>query len=347
MSRNIIRLACFSVVICGVTLRKTALIYSSLFHVPVTKSCIKRWIDETGSGLSGEDILKKLRIREEPSECHIDAYYPSGTDRCVMVIKDDYDRILITHEADPENAEDAEKFLHKLKNSGINITAAFSDYSKSFISAISEVFPNAKFQADHFHTAKNIWKHLKKALPEYRKEIKLTEEKEKNSELTDIASELWKLRRSLLKKPSNLSQEETEQIERLEKRDTGFIKNFRSVIRQIVNISDYSNTEKQAEIKFEYLKTQVGKTENTYLNKICLFFDDHRDQAVQYLKKKGLAKYRRSSCSESGMRILRRLEKNHDGIRSEITRKNYIKIYQIIKYLHEDITDFLDPLPNK
>ncbi len=169
MSRNIIRLACFLAVICGVSLRNIALIYSSLFQVPVSRSCIKRWIDEIGSGLCEKDILRKIRILKEPSECHIDAYYPLGTDRCVMVIKDDYDRILITHETDSENGEEAGIFLQKLKDFGLNIKFAFSDYSKSFTSAIQEVFPEAKFQADHFHTAKNIWKHLKKALPEYRR----------------------------------------------------------------------------------------------------------------------------------------------------------------------------------
>ncbi len=346
MSRNIIRLACFLAVICGVTLRNIALIYSALFQIPVTESCIKRWIDEIGSGLSEEDILKKLTDMRKPSECRIDAYYPLGTDRCVMVVKDDYDRILITHETDSENAEDAKKFLQKLKDSGINISSSFSDYSKSFTSAIKDIFPEAKFQADHFHTAKNIWKHLKKALPEYRREIKSTGEKEKDSELADIASELWKMRWSLLKKPSNPGKEEREQIEQMEKRDTGFIKKFRSVIRQIVNIFDYSNTEKQAGIKSEYLKTLVENAENSHLSKICRFLDEHWDQAMQYLKKRGMGKYRRSSNSESGMRILRRLEKNHDGIRSEVTGKNYIKIYQTIKYLSEDITDFLDPVPD-
>ncbi len=150
----------------------------------------------------------------------------------------------------------------------------------------------------------------------------------------------------MLKKPSNLSKEEREQIEQLENRDAGFIKKFRSVIRQTVNIFDHSDTELQAKIKPENLKRQIGETENKRLGKICRFFDEHWDQAMQYFKKRGLAKYRRSSNSESGMRILRRLEKNHDGIRSEVTRKNYIKIYQVIKYLSEDITDFLGPVPD-
>jgi hypothetical protein len=42
------------------------------------------------------------------------------------------------------------------------------------------------------------------------------------------------------------------------------------------------------------------------------------------------------------MRLLRRLEKNHDGIRSAATRQHYIQIYQAMKYLSLDIADFKD-----
>jgi transcriptional regulator of heat shock response len=209
--------------------------------------------------------------------------------------------------------------------------------------AIKEVFPDAKFQADHFHTVKTIWKHLRKALLEYRRNLKSEGEKNDNKEMTDIASKLWELRWSLLKKPSNQTAEERSEIEMIEKMDSGFIAKFRSVISQIVNIFDFSNTEKQAEIKLKMLKNQIGKAESSHLDKICDLFDEHWQEAMQYLRKRGLAKNRRSSNSESGMRILRRLEKNHDGIRSEVTRKNYIKIYQTIKYLSVDIADFLNP----
>jgi hypothetical protein len=54
-----------------------------------------------------------------------------------------------------------------------------------------------------------------------------------------------------------------------------------------------------------------------------------------------MGKHRRGSNSESGMRLLRRLEKNHDGIRSAATRQHYIQIYQAIKYLSLDVADFL------
>jgi len=42
------------------------------------------------------------------------------------------------------------------------------------------------------------------------------------------------------------------------------------------------------------------------------------------------------------MRLLRRMEKKHDGIRSAKTRKHCIKIYQIIKYLSADVAEFIN-----
>ena len=82
-----------------------------------------------------------------------------------------------------------------------------------------------------------------------------------------------------------------------------------------------------------------------HLEKIPQFFDDHWDQALRYLRKKGMGKHRRGSNSESGMRLLRRLEKNHDGIRSATTRQHYIQIYQAIKYLSLDVAEFIEQGP--
>ena len=41
----------------------------------------------------------------------------------------------------------------------------------------------------------------------------------------------------------------------------------------------------------------------------------------------------RNSLAESGMRVLRRLEQNHDGFRSDKARQNALKIYQAVTYL--------------
>src|SRR3989337_1837018 len=153
------------------------------------------------------------------------------------------------------------------------------------------------------------------------------------------------MRWSLLKKPVNLSNEERKAIEELEKADEGFVQSFRNIIRQLVNIFDHSHSESQVKLRLKQLRTDIEAAEDKHLDKILQFLDDHWDQAFAYLRKRGMGKHRRGSNSESGMRLLRRLEKNHDGIRSATTRQHYIQIYQAIKYLSLDIADFIEKSP--
>jgi len=164
MSHSIIRLSCYLAVVCGVSLRHIALIFASLFLIPMTQSSIKRWIDDIGSNLSmEEEMLQPLLALKPVTECHRDGYYPMGTDHGVMVVQDEHARILMTHEVESENGDDAQKFLQKLQDLGLHVTSAVSDDAESFIGAIKSVFPHARFQADHFHTVKNIWGKLKKS----------------------------------------------------------------------------------------------------------------------------------------------------------------------------------------
>jgi hypothetical protein len=291
-------------------------------------------------------MLRQLLALAPATECHIDGYYPLGTDHCVMVVKDEHDRILITHEAASENGEDARQFLQKVKALGLHVTAAFSDYSQSFTEAIKAVYPYARFQADHFHTVKNIWGHLKQALLSYRRQVKASGEVQNDQACIALAKRLWKLRWSLLKKPTNLSAEEKQAIAELESEDEGFVHSFRSIIRQLVNIFDHSHSEAQAKIRLKQLRKDIRAVDDDHLEKILIFFDDHWDQALRYLRKKGMGKHRRGSNSESGMRLLRRLEKNHDGIRSAATRQHYVQIYQAIKYLSLDIAEFIEKGPH-
>jgi hypothetical protein len=346
MSHSVIRLACYLAVVCGVSLRHIALLFSALFLIPITKSSIKRWIDDIGVNLPSQDeMLQQLLAVTPATECHIDGYYPRGTGNCVMVVKDEHDRILMTHEAASENGDDARQFLQRLKDRGLKVTAAFSDYSQSFTEAIKAVYPHARFQADHFHTVKNIWGHLKKSLLSYRRKIKAQGEAHQDEQGMELAKTLWKLRWSLLKKPANLSLEEKQALATLEREDAGFVQSFRHIIRQLVNIFDHTHSEAQARIRVKQLRQDINALEDRNLEKILTFFDDHWEQAFRYLRKKGMGKHRRGSNSESGMRLLRRLEKNHDGIRSATTRQHYIQIYQAIKYLSLDIADFLEKGP--
>ena len=225
-----------------------------------------------------------------------------------MVVKDEHDRILMTHEAASEHGDDAKHFLQQRKDLGLKVTAAFSDYSQSFTEAIKAVYPQARFQADHCHTVKNIWGHLKKSLLSYRRQIKASGAAKKDEQLLARAKQLWKLRWSLLKKPGNFSVEEKQALAELERDDEGFVQRFRNIIRQLVNIFDHAHSEAQAKLRLHQLRQDIHVLADRHLDKIPQFFDAHWEQAMRYLRKKGMGKHRRGSNSESGMRLLRRLE---------------------------------------
>ena len=192
---------------------------------------------------------------------------------------------------------------------------------------------------------KNIWGHLKKSLLSYRRQIKSRGEEKKDEAGIALAKKLWKLRWSLLKKPSNLSVEDKQAMAELESEDEGFVHSFRNIIRQLVHIFDHAHSEAHAKLRLQQLRQDIHALEDHHLEKIPQFFDDHWDQALRYLRKKGMGKHRRGANSESGMRRLRRLEKNHDGIRSAATRQHYIQIYQAMKYLSLDVADFIEKGP--
>ncbi len=304
------------------------------FLIPMTKASIKRWMDAIGSHLpTPEQMLQHLLARTPATECHIDGSDPLGTDHGVLVVKDEPDRILITHEAASEHGEDARQLLQHIQDRGLNVTAAFSDDSPSFTEAIKAVWPHARFQADHFHTVKHIWGHLKKALLSSRRQVKASGAEKNDAHLMALAKQVWTLRWALLKKPTNLSLEE-KQTQR-----------FRRIIRPLVNIFDHAHSEAQAKIKLKQLRQEINAVDEAHLQKILTFFDDHWEQALRYLRNKGMGKHRRGSNSESGRRLLRRLEKNHDGIRSVGTRQHYMQIYQAIQYLSVDIAEFREQGP--
>jgi hypothetical protein len=156
---------------------------------------------------------------------------------------------------------------------------------------------------------------------------------------------LWKWRWSLLKKSTHVSAEEKQAIAELERADEGFVHRFRSIIRQLVHLFDHSHSEAQAKLRLHQLRNDIRAVDDDHLEKILTFFDDHWEHALRYLRNKGMGTHRRGSNSASGMRLLRRLEKNHDGIRSAVTRQHYIQIYQAIKYLSLDIAEFIEKGP--
>ena len=80
----------------------------------MSKSSIKRWMDDIGSHWPPpEEMLRHLLAIAPATECPIDGYYPLGTDHWVRVVQDEHDRILMTHEAVSEHGEDARPLLQR------------------------------------------------------------------------------------------------------------------------------------------------------------------------------------------------------------------------------------------
>ena len=346
MSHSVTRLACDLAVVCGVSLRHLALLFSVLFLMPMTQSSMQRWMEDIGVQLpTPEAMLGHLLVLAPATACPLAGYDPLGTDTCVMVVKDAHDRILIPHAAASENGADARPFLQRCKARGLKVTAACSEDSQSFPEAIKAVYPQARFQADHCQTVKHIWGHLKKSRLSSRRQIKARGAEKQDEPLLAFAQQRWKLRWSLLKKPGNVSVDEKQALAELAREDEGFVQRFRPIIRQLVHIFDHAHSEAQAKLRLHQLRQDIQVLEDRHLQKIPPFFDAHWEQAWRYLRKKGMGKHRRGSHAESGMRLLRRLEKNHDGVRSAATRQHYMQIYQAIKYLSLDVADFLENGP--
>jgi hypothetical protein len=175
----------------------------------------------------------------------------------------------------------------------------------------------------------------------YRRRVKASGAAKQDAACLALATQVWKMRWSLLKKPGHLSVEDQQALAALEREEEGFVHSCRTIIRQLVHIFDQAHSEAQAKLRLQQLRQDIHTLEDDPLDKMPQFFDDHWDQALRYLRQKGMGTHRRGANSESGRRLLRRLEKNHDGIRSAATRQHYIQIYQAMQYRSLDVADLI------
>jgi Transposase len=342
----VVRLAGDLAVVCGGRLRHIVLLFSALFLMPLTQSSLHSWMEDRGAPLpTPEARLRHLGALPPVPECPMDGSSPVGTAHGVMVVKEAPARLLRPHEAASEHGDDARQLRQRCKDRGRKGTAAFADDSPSFTAASKAVDPHARLQADQCHTVKTSWGPLKKSLRSSRRKSKAHGQAPHEAQGMERAKPLWKVRWRLLKKPAPLSLEEQQALAALDSADAGLVQRFRHSMRQRGHSCDHTHRAAQARSRGQQLRQDLNALEDRNREKMLTFFDDHWEHALRYLRKKGLGKHRRGSNAESGMRLLRRLEKNHDGIRSTTTRQHDIQRYQAMKYLSLDIADFLEKGP--
>lgn len=336
VSTVLMRAAVLLVVIAGVGYRRAAWLLKQLFQVETAKSALQRWVEEMAEQLpSADEILKQLNRKQPITAAHFDEIFPRGTNQCVLVLKDEHGRILATQAVDKRDEETVKLFLQRMKDLGLGFQSFYIDGCQAYFNAIQAVFgPAAKIQYDYFHIIQNAWRHLWKWAVAHRRQLKQRTEEVGTpwykKKLQVLAKSLWEDRYLLFKADERLSAEEKERLEQIVEADAK-VRGLRAFLGGVWRIFEDSQDEQEAREALAALKRlPVDRQKPEPFQKVAQFLDEHFVWMTTFLRHQEV---RRNSLAESGMRVLRRLEVEHDGFRSEKGRENCLRIYQAIKYL--------------
>jgi hypothetical protein len=329
-----LRLGVFLCIIAGLGARKASWLMSVLFQLTVSKSALDRWVDEVADALPSEDEMVKLLHQQNPiTQGHLDELFPLGTEACVLVLKDEHGRIVAAQEVVARDEEHVKPFLERLQRLGLNLTTFYIDHCQAYFNAIGAVYPQAEIQYDYFHILQNIWRKVWGEFRLHRRDLKArgeaVETKWYSEKLKNMAAKLWKHRYLFFKAEENLSAKEKETMQEVlqTQPEMSFLRGF---LLKVWAVFEGPTTEAEAQAKLAELKKYAAHHEDDGYTKSISFLDEHFKQMTTFLRVPGV---QRNSLAESGMRVLRRLERNHDGFRSDKSRQNALKIYQAVMYL--------------
>jgi hypothetical protein len=279
------------------------------------------------------EIIKLMQQRLPITAGHLDEIFPLGTTACVLVLKDEHGRIVTAQEVAQRDEAHVKPFLERLLGLGLKIHTFYIDHWQAYFNAIGAVYPQAAIQYDYFHILQNIWRKVWGRFRRYRNDLKArgeaAETKWYSAKLQRLAAELWKHRYVFFTAEENLTaqQKETMQAVLQTQPEMSFLRGFLHKVRAIF---EGPTTEAEAQAKLAELKQYAAYKEDAGYRKSIAFLDAHFKNMTTFLRVPGV---QRNSEAETGMRVLRRWERNHDGFRSETGRSNALRIYQAVMYL--------------
>lgn len=336
VSQVLLRAAVLLVVIAGVGVRKAAWLLGQLFHVELSKSTLQRWIGEVADSLpSADEMVRRLNEDKPITEMHLDEYRPLGSNRWVLVFKDEHGRLIGMEEVQKREEDTVKPFLRRFKTLGLGLKRFYIDGYKAYFNSIRAVFgQDVPIQYDYFHIIQNAWRHLWKWASKRRREHKARSEKVNTGwykkKLEALAKSMWENRYVLFKAEEHMSAEETERLLEIVEADEK-VGRLRAFLGGVWNIFEQSRDEQQAREALAHLKTlPIDPRKPKPFQKVLAFLENNFDWMTTFLRHEDV---KRNSLAESGMRVLRRLEVDHDGLRSQQSRDNYLRIYQAVKYL--------------
>lgn len=213
------------------------------------------------------------------------------------------------------------------------MNAFYIDHWEAYAKAIKAVSPEANIQYDYFHILQNVWRKIWDVLRTHRRDLNEQSEAAQTKwyavKLKQMAAQLWKNRYIFFKSDENLSEKEKETMQEVLNTQSEMLF-LRGFLNKVWAIFEGATTEAQAQIKWAELKQYAAHQENNGDTKSISFLEEHFKNMTTFLREPGV---KRNSLAEIGMRVLRRLERNYDGFRSEKGRQNALKIYQAVTYL--------------
>lgn len=334
VSDVVLRLGVFLCIIVGLGARQASWLLQVLFQVTVSKSALDRWVDEVGDSLPAEAEMIKLLHQAKPiTQGHFDELFPLGTTACLVVLKDEHGRIVAAQEVEQRDEAHVKPFLERLKRLGLELQAFYIDHWQAYANAIKAVYPEAQIQFDYFHILQNIWRKVWDEFRAHRRDLKERGEAAQTryyaEKLKRLAAELWQHRYLFFKSEEKLTAKEKETMQAVLRTqpEMSFLRGF---LHKVWAIFEGPTTAAEAQAKLAELQQYVAHHEKDGYTKSVSFLTDNFQNMTTFLREPGV---QRNSLAETGMRVLRRLERNHDGFRSEKGRQNALKIYQAVTYL--------------
>src|SRR5215813_329563 len=251
VSDVVVRLGVYLSIIAGLGTRATELLMKVLFQVEVSKSAIDRWIDEIAETLPSEDEMGKLLPQQKPiTSGHLDELFARGGSACVLGLKDEHGRILITQAVEKRDEEHVKPFLERIKALGLDLQTCDTDHWQADAQAIQAIFPSAQLRLDYFHILQTVWREVMDEFRRHRRDLKERGEAAQTTwyaeNLKRMAAERWKNRSLFFKSDKNLTDKEKEIMQEVlqTQPEVSFLRGF---LKKVWAIFDGPTTELEAQ----------------------------------------------------------------------------------------------------
>lgn len=281
VSAVLMRAAVLLVVIAGVGYRRAAWLLQQLFHVETSKSAVQRWVEEVAAQLPNADaIIRHLNEQQPITEAHFDELFPKGMDQCVLVLKDEHGRLLVTQAVDKRDEASVKPFLQRMKALGLRLQTFYIDGCQAYYNAIRVVFGQAvQIQYDYFHILQNVWRQLWRWAVGHRRQLKAHSEEVTTTwykkKLEALAKSLWEHRYLLFKADERLSAEEKAQLEEITQADQK-VGRLRAFLGGVWRIFEDSQDEQEAKEALAALKRlPLDRQQPEPFQKVLWFLEEH------------------------------------------------------------------------